>query len=49
VGAHEFRNRFGSYMERAAGGSEFLIRRHGRPYARLGPPNLNLAASGADD
>lgn len=37
VGAHEFRNRFGYYMERAAGGAEILIRRHGVPYARLGP------------
>lgn len=38
VGAHEFRNRFGLYMERAAAGGEVLIRRRGRPYARLGPP-----------
>ena len=38
VGAHEFRNRFGVYMERAAAGGEILIRRRGRPYARLGPP-----------
>jgi prevent-host-death family protein len=37
VGAHEFRNHFGYYMERAAGGGEVLVRRHGRPYARLGP------------
>jgi prevent-host-death family protein len=49
VGAHEFRNRFGLYMERAAGGSEFLISRHGRPYARLGPPNLNPSPSAADE
>jgi prevent-host-death family protein len=49
VGAHEFRNRFGLYMERAAGGTEFLIRRHGRPYARLGPPDLNPRPQGADD
>jgi prevent-host-death family protein len=49
VGAHEFRNRFGLYMERAAGGSEFLISRHGRPLARLGPPNLNPSPSAADD
>lgn len=38
VGAHEFRNRFGYFMERAAAGAEILVRRHGRPYARLGPP-----------
>ena len=37
VGAHEFRNRFGYYMELAAAGSEILIRRHGKPYACLGP------------
>jgi prevent-host-death family protein len=37
VGAHEFRNRFGLYLERAAGGSEVLISRRGRPYARLCP------------
>ena len=49
VGAHEFRNHFGYYMERAAGGSEILIRRRGRPYARLGPPNLNAAPASADD
>jgi prevent-host-death family protein len=38
VGAHQFRNHFGHYMELAAGGSEILVRRHGRPFARLGPP-----------
>jgi len=37
VGAHEFRNHFGYYMERAAAGAEILIRRRGKPYARLGP------------
>jgi prevent-host-death family protein len=35
VGAHEFRNRFGWYMERAAAGEEFLVTRRGRPYVRL--------------
>jgi prevent-host-death family protein len=40
VGAHLFRNRFGYYMERAAGGAEILIRRRGKPYARLGPAVL---------
>jgi prevent-host-death family protein len=38
VGAHEFRNHFGYYMEQAAGGTEILVSRHGRPFARLGPP-----------
>jgi prevent-host-death family protein len=38
VGAHEFRNHFGYYMERAAAGEEILITRRGKPHARLGPP-----------
>lgn len=38
IGAHEFRNRFGWYMERAAAGESFLITRRGVPHARLGPP-----------
>jgi prevent-host-death family protein len=38
VGAHEFRNHFGYYLERAAAGSEVLISRRGRPHARLCPP-----------
>jgi prevent-host-death family protein len=37
VGAHKFRNHFGYYMEQAAAGTEILIRRRGKPYARLGP------------
>jgi len=40
VGAHLFRNHFGYYMERAAAGTEILIRRRGKPYARLGPAML---------
>ena len=35
VGANEFRNRFGWYMERAAAGEEFLVGRRGKPYVRL--------------
>jgi prevent-host-death family protein len=35
VGAHEFRNRFGWYMERAAAGEEIRVSRRGKPYARL--------------
>ncbi|MGH2961351.1 MAG: type II toxin-antitoxin system Phd/YefM family antitoxin [Solirubrobacterales bacterium] len=38
VGAHEFREHFGYYMERAAAGEEILITRRGRPHSRLGPP-----------
>jgi prevent-host-death family protein len=37
VGAHEFRNRFGWYMERASAGEEFLVTRRGKPYVRLVP------------
>lgn len=37
VGAHEFRNRFGWYMERAAAGEEIHVSRHGRPFVRLLP------------
>lgn len=37
IGAHEYRNRFGWYMERAAAGEEFLITRRGKPYAQLTP------------
>jgi prevent-host-death family protein len=37
VGAHQFRNHFGYYMERAAAGTEVLVRRRGKPYVRLGP------------
>jgi prevent-host-death family protein len=38
VGAHQFRNHFGYYMEQAAGGAEVRISRRGRSYARLLPP-----------
>lgn len=37
VGAHKFRNHFGYYMEQAAAGTDILIRRRGKPYARLDP------------
>ena len=39
VGANEFRNHFGYYLERAAAGNETLISHRGRPYARLVPPD----------
>jgi prevent-host-death family protein len=45
VPAHEFRNHFGYWMERAAGGDEILITRRGRRYARLGPPDPQLATT----
>jgi prevent-host-death family protein len=37
VGCHEFRNRFGHYLEQAAAGTSIEISRRGRPYARLVP------------
>jgi prevent-host-death family protein len=45
VGSHQFRNHFGYYLERAAAGDEILVRRHGRPYARLVPVQPRLAAA----
>jgi prevent-host-death family protein len=48
VGAHDFRNRFGFHLERAAAGTEISITRHGRPYARLVPASLNPAPAVAD-
>jgi prevent-host-death family protein len=35
VAAHEFRERFGWYMERAAAGEVFEITRHGRPFVQI--------------
>ena len=47
VGAHQFRNRFGFYMERAEAGEEILVTRRGRPTVRLVPhqPALGPSAS----
>jgi prevent-host-death family protein len=46
VGAHQFRNHFGYWMERAAAGDDILITRRGRRYARLGPADPQLATTG---
>jgi prevent-host-death family protein len=48
VGANEFRNRFGWYMERAAAGEEFYVQRRGRPYVRMtgAAPQLRLPQRG---
>jgi hypothetical protein len=35
VGAHEFRNRFGYWMEVAAGGTDIIVTRHGKARLRL--------------
>ena len=47
VGANQFRNHFGYYLERAADGHEVLVSRRGRPYVRLIPvePRLELVAA----
>lgn len=42
VGAHEFRNHFGYYMEQARQGTEVLVSRRGRPYVRLLGPDGEL-------
>lgn len=39
VGAHQFRNHFGYYMERAAEGAEVLVSKRGRPFVRLLGPD----------
>jgi prevent-host-death family protein len=42
LGAYDYRQKFGWYMERAAAGESFLITRRGKPYARLSPPHTQL-------
>jgi prevent-host-death family protein len=37
VGAHQFRNHFGWYMERTVAGEQFLVTRRGKPCVRLVP------------
>ena len=37
VGAHEFRNHFGLFMQRASLGERFYVTRRGRPYVVLSP------------
>ncbi len=44
LGAYEYRQKMGWYMERASGGETFLITRRGKPYARLSPPHEQLIA-----
>ena len=43
VGAHEFRNHFGYYMEQAAAGAEILVRRRGKPYVRMAGAGSDVA------
>jgi len=35
VGAHEFRERFGYWMDRAAAGAELIVTRHGKPIVQV--------------
>jgi hypothetical protein len=42
VGAHEFRNKLGFWMQRVAAGDEIVITRRGRRFARPGPPDPQL-------
>jgi prevent-host-death family protein len=44
TGSNEFRNHFEHYLERAAAGDEIHVSRHGRPFARLMPPQDQLRA-----
>jgi prevent-host-death family protein len=47
VGANQFRNHFGYYLEKAGEGHEVLVSRRGRPYVRVSPvePRLALVAA----
>ena len=45
IGAHEFRNRFGWYMERASAGEEILVTHRGRLRIRVGPAEVPLFAA----
>jgi prevent-host-death family protein len=50
VGAHEFRNHFGWYLERAAAGETIDVTRHGNAHVRLGPVTPPLIDSpGGED
>ncbi len=42
VGAHEFRNRFGLFMQRASLGERFYVTRRGKPHVVLGPAEPSL-------
>ena len=45
--AHEFRNRFGWYLDRAAAGEEILVTHRGRPRIRIAPAVPRLFAVAA--
>ena len=48
VGAHEFRNHFGWYIERTVAGEEFLVTRRGKPCVRLISANTELPIPDGD-
>jgi prevent-host-death family protein len=35
IGAHEFRERFGYWMDRAAAGDELIVTRHSKPIVQV--------------
>ncbi|MGH2924234.1 MAG: type II toxin-antitoxin system Phd/YefM family antitoxin [Solirubrobacterales bacterium] len=45
VGANQFRNHFGYYMERAAAGEVIAVSRRGKGYVRLLPHQPQLVPS----
>lgn len=49
VGAHQFRNHFGYYMERAAAGAEIHVSRHGKPYVQMSPAEVGLPSPSSPD
>lgn len=48
VGAHQFRNHFGWYMERALAGDRFVVTKRGKPDVRLIPAAGQLALPSAE-
>jgi prevent-host-death family protein len=49
VGAHQFRNHFGWYMERALAGERFVVTKRGTPSLRLVPVQTRLPLGGRHD
>jgi prevent-host-death family protein len=44
IGAHEFRERFGYWMEVGASGQEIVVTRRGRPSIHLAPMQPRLVS-----
>jgi prevent-host-death family protein len=49
VGAHEFRDRFGLFMQRASLGERFYVTRRGKPFVVLGPADPPVAREGGEN